>query len=157
MSRCNMLEQAATCPAGTCSNRRLNVGLEPARTGDKCPAATCSNRRLHVRLEPARTGGYMSGWNLLKQATTCPAGTCSNRRLHVRLEPARTGGYMSGWNLLEQAATCPAGTCLNRWQLAAYNMLEQAQHVRLQHHAAFCYNYPFLWSPLPFLLHCRQS
>jgi hypothetical protein len=47
MSACNMHEQAATCPA-----------------------ATCSNRRQHVRLQHARTGGNMSGCKMLEQAAT---------------------------------------------------------------------------------------
>jgi hypothetical protein len=45
MSGCNMLEQAATCPA-----------------------ATCSNRRQHVWLQHAQTDGNMSGCNMLEQA-----------------------------------------------------------------------------------------
>jgi hypothetical protein len=42
MANRNMLKQAATCPA-----------------------ATCSNRRQHVRLQHAQTGGNMSDYNII--------------------------------------------------------------------------------------------
>jgi hypothetical protein len=47
-----------------------------------CPAATCSNRLQHVHLQHARTGGNMSGSDILEQAATCPAATCSIRLQH---------------------------------------------------------------------------
>ncbi len=86
MSSCNQLEQAATCPA-----------------------ATCLNRRQHVQLQHARTGGNLSGCNMLEQVATCPAPTCLNRQELVRLQHAQTGRNLLGSNMLEQATTCRTG------------------------------------------------
>jgi hypothetical protein len=77
-----MLEQAATCPAATCSNKRQHVRLQHAQTGgimSVCNMLEQARWQL-VWLQHAQTGGNMSGCNMveqmLEQAATCPAATC---------------------------------------------------------------------------------
>jgi hypothetical protein len=97
-----MLEQAATCTAASCSNRRQHFRLQHARTGGNMYGCIMLKQAALVWLQHTRTGGtclvatcsnkrHLSGCNMHEQAATCTAASCSNRRQHVRLHHAPTG------------------------------------------------------------------